>query len=90
MLVELLDQALPPDDKRDVDDEETAVKREMQAYIDLHPILKEKYLGQHVAIFGGKLIDVDKDYGALYQRIDAQYPNNLSGWLPSKKKPYLR
>jgi hypothetical protein len=63
-----------------VDDEETAVKREMQAYITLHPMLKEKYLGQHVAIYEGKLIDVDQDYGALCQRIDAQYPNEFV-WL---------
>jgi hypothetical protein len=80
VLVELLDQALPPDEKGEVDDEETAVKREMQAYITLHPMLKEKYLGQHVAIYEGKLIDVDQDYGALYQRIDAQYPNEFV-WL---------
>jgi hypothetical protein len=80
VLVELLDQALPPDEKGEVDDEETAVKREMQAYITLHPMLKEKYPGQHVAIYEGKLIDVDQDYGALYQRIDAQYPNEFV-WL---------
>jgi hypothetical protein len=80
VLVELLDQVLPPDENEAVDDEETAVKREMQAYITLHPMLKEKYLGQHVAIYEGKLIDVDQDYGALYQRIDAQYPNEFV-WL---------
>jgi hypothetical protein len=80
VLVELLDQVLPPDENEAVDDEETAVKREMQAYITLHPMLKEKYLGQHVAIYEGKLIDVDQDYGVLYQRIDAQYPNEFV-WL---------
>ena len=81
VLVELLDQALPPDKKVEVDDEEeTAVKREMQAYITLYPMLKEKYLGQHVAIYGGQLIDVDKDYGALYQRIDEKFPDQFV-WL---------
>jgi hypothetical protein len=80
VLVELLDQALPPDEKVEVDEEETAVKREMQAYITMHPMLKEKYLGQHVAIYRGELIDVDKDYGALYQRIDSQYPDQFV-WL---------
>ena len=66
VLVEVLDQALPPDAMPDVADEDAAVEREMQAYIALHPMLKEKYLGQHVAIYNGQLIDVDKDYGALY------------------------
>ena len=81
VMVELLDDILPPDENGEVDDEEeTTVKREMQAYITLHPTLKEKYLGQHVAIYGGKLIDTDPNYGALYQRIDAQYPDQFV-WL---------
>ncbi len=80
VVVELLDDALPPDQKEGVDDEETAVNQEMQAYITLHPMLKEKYLGQHVAIYGGQLVDVDKDYGVLYQRVDAQYPDQFV-WL---------
>lgn len=78
-LAELLDQSLPPTTELKAD-EDAAVEREMQAYIALHPRLKEKYLGQHVAIYGGKLIDVDEDYGALYQRIDAQYPDEFV-WL---------
>jgi hypothetical protein len=50
---------------------------EMQAYLTLHPMLKEKYLGQYVAIYQGALIDHDTDHEALYQRIDAQYPNEF-------------
>lgn len=80
VLVEVLDQALPPDDESEITDEEVAVEREMQAYIALHPMLKEKYLGQHVAIFGGQLVDADEDYGALYERIDVQYPDQFV-WL---------
>jgi hypothetical protein len=80
VLAEVLDQALPPDDKPTTGDEDANVEREMQAYIALHPMLKEKYLGRHVAIFGGQLIDVDEDYGALYARIDAQYPDRFV-WL---------
>lgn len=77
VLAEVLEQALPPEIKPDITDETTAVEREMQAYIALHPLLKEKYLGQHVAIYGGQLIDIDTDYGALYERIDAQYPDEF-------------
>ena len=80
VLLEVLDQALPPGDESDVTDEDTAVEREMKAYIALHPMLKEKYLGRHVAIYGGELIDVDKDYAALYERIDTQYPDEFV-WL---------
>ena len=40
-------------------------------------MIKNKYLGQHIAILNGQLIDVDEDYGALYERIDAQYPDRF-------------
>ncbi len=78
VLVHVLDEALPPDVAPEFDD--AAVEREMQAYIALHPTLKQQYLGQHVAIYGGQLVDVDTDYGALYTRIDAQYPDEFV-WL---------
>lgn len=61
-------------------DENDAVEREMQAYIAMHPALTEKYLGQHVAVLDGQLIDVDPEYDALYQRIEAQYPDQFV-WL---------
>lgn len=80
VLVEVLDQALPLGDEPASSESEAAVERERQAYIALHPMLKEKYLGQHVAIYHGQLIDVDEDYGALYERIDAQYPDEFV-WL---------
>lgn len=48
---------------------------EMQAYIDLHPQLKTTYFGQYVAIYGGQLVDHDADHAALYERIDARYPD---------------
>ncbi len=54
-----------------------AATPEMQAYIALHPMLKEKYLGQYVAIYRGKLIDHDPHHEALYKRIDAQYPDDF-------------
>ena len=76
VLTEVLDQALPANDSP-ANSEDEAVEKEMQAFIALHQMLKEKYLGQHVAIFGGKLIDVDEDYSALYQRIDAEYPDQF-------------
>lgn len=47
----------------------------MQAYIALHPQLKTTHFGQYVAIYGGQLVDHDADHAALYERIDARYPN---------------
>lgn len=52
-----------------------ALDQEMEAYIEMHATLKEQYLGQHVAIFQGELVDHDADYGTLYERILARYPN---------------
>ena len=80
VLVDVLDEALPINESLIESNEDDAAEQEMQAYIAMHPMLKEKYMGQHVAIFGGELIDVDGDYNALYQRIDAQYPDQFV-WL---------
>ena len=80
VLAEVLDEALPVNDEPSSTDEDVAVEREMQAYITLHPELIEKYFGQHVAILGGQMIDVDADYDALYERIDAKYPDQFV-WL---------
>jgi len=50
---------------------------EMQAYLTMHPWLKANYLGKHVAIHHGKLVDVDEDFDALFDRIDRAYPNQF-------------
>ena len=77
VLVDVLDRALLADESYPNNNEDDVVEREMQAFIQMHPLLKEKYLGQHIAILNGQLIDVDEDYGALYERIDAQYPDQF-------------
>jgi predicted transcriptional regulator len=56
------------------------VTREMQAYIALHPQIKAQYRGSYVAILDGKLVDHDADYAALFDRIDARYPDTFV-WL---------
>ncbi len=80
VLVEVLDQALPSNEEFSNNAEDDAVEKEMRAFVKMHPMLKEKYLGQHVAIFDGQLIDVDEDYGNLYKRIDAKFPDQFV-WL---------
>jgi hypothetical protein len=61
----------------DLSEPDEAVDREMEAYIAMHPMLWEKYPGQHVAVFGGELVDRDTDLNALYDRIDEHYPNDF-------------
>lgn len=56
------------------------VEREMQAYIAMHPQLKKQFLGKYVAVHGGKLVDVDDNFDALYERIDARFPDEFV-WL---------
>ena len=62
------------------DEIDATVERERTAYIAMHPLLKENYLGKHVAIHQGQLVDSDDDYDALYRRIDAAYPD-VFVWL---------
>ena len=81
VIAEVLDEALPPGGTPEpADDEDAAVIREMEAYTAFHPILRESYPGQHVAILDGHLVDHDHDPEALYRRIIARYPDRFV-WL---------
>ncbi len=77
----ILDEALlgTPDEAgwTDLSEPDEAADREMQAYIELHPLLKQQYFGKYVAIYGGKLIDSDDNFEALYDRVDQTYPNEF-------------
>lgn len=82
-LVDWLAETLPPSEQSHApadDAVDVAVEREMRAYITLHPLLRQQYLGHYVAIFGGQLVDHDADYEALCDRIDALYPDRFV-WL---------
>lgn len=89
VIVELLDAALPPANvlSGPIADEDAAVAREMESYIRLHPTLKADYLGQHVAILDGQLIDHGADPAALYQRIAARYPDRFVWITPVEQEP---
>lgn len=82
MLTALLTGALSvaKDDYIDWSEPDTAVERERDAFIAMHPMLKERYSDQYVAIHHGALIDHDHDYTALYARIDHAYPDEFV-WL---------
>ncbi len=80
-IVEYLDDTLPENEAVTLTAEQiaqkSALQREKAAYIKLHPMLKQKYLGLYVAIYNGKLIDSDSNYGMLYERVRGQYPNEV-------------
>jgi hypothetical protein len=84
VLVEWLAETLPAPANGEAapagDSIDAAVAREMQTYIALHPQIKAQYRGAYVAILDGKLIDHDADYDALFDRIDARYPD-IFVWL---------
>jgi hypothetical protein len=90
VIAELLDGALPPAEDPPAAEaaEEAAVRREMEAYVALHPSLKADYMGQHVAILDGGLIDHDTDPAALYQRVAVSYPDRFV-WLTAVEEEPL-
>ena len=53
------------------------IKAEFEHYLAMHTELKAKYLGQHVAIHEGRLIDHDSDPMALAHRVRQRY-----GYIP--------
>jgi len=50
-------------------------QREREAYLRLKPQLLQTYPGQFVAIYQGKVVDVDRDKQALAKRILERYGN---------------
>jgi len=61
----------------DLSEPDEAVDRKMEAYIAMHPMLWQKYPGQHVAVYGGELVDRDTDLNALYARVEENYPDEF-------------
>ncbi len=49
--------------------EREKIKAEAEAFCSMHAELAEKYLGQYVAIHGGKVVDHDEDFQTLHSRI---------------------
>lgn len=95
-LVNLLDQILSSADQYETGPEEAVeitvdpeVAAEMQAYLAMHPRLKQTHLGKHVAIYGGKLIDSDDDYNTLTRRIDAKYPDHFV-WIATVEEEPIK
>jgi hypothetical protein len=52
---------------------ERKIDREMEAYRTMHAELKQRFLGEYVAIHHGELIDHDTDRHALSRRVRQKY-----------------
>jgi hypothetical protein len=63
------------------------VDQEKAAYLKLYPQLKDQYAGQYIAIHNAQLVDHDRDYGALFERIDDQYPDTFVWLTPVEEEP---
>jgi len=63
---------------------QAAIDREEAAWLRLHPWLRERYSGQYVALYNGKLVDRDEDQIALYERVQRRYPGKFI-WIAQVK-----
>jgi hypothetical protein len=52
-----------------------ALEEEERAYQQLYTELYTHYSGQVVAVFGGRVIDVDPDFETLFLRVQKRYPD---------------
>jgi len=53
--------------------ERDKIKTEANAFRKLHPELVKQYLGRYVALHNGDVVDSDKDFQALHQRIRQRF-----------------
>ena len=49
------------------------LRREIAAFVKMHPQLRQTHMGKWVAVHEQKLVDSDSDGTALYERIRAKY-----------------
>lgn len=60
-----------------VHEQRSLMEQNIAAYRTMHSELVDRYLGQYVAIYAGKLIDQDPDPLLLLERIRRNYPNEV-------------
>lgn len=53
---------------------EAKIDQEIAAFERQHAQLVNNYLGQTVAIHEGQVIDIDRDFEALFLRVQSQFP----------------
>ena len=83
----LLESIVLDEAEQAIGEEDTVVAREEAAFNRLHPMLRDKYLGQYVAIYQGELLDHDVDQVALYLRVKGQHPGEFIWIAPVGEEP---
>lgn len=63
----------------------TELKAEEETYLNMHPWLKEKYLGEYVAIYNEELVDHDVSLNELSIRIYKRF-GNTPIWISKVKE----
>ena len=86
-LTELVLTALNVDEIVPITEDE-ALAKEAQAWESLYPMLKEKYTGQHVAIYQGRIVDVDADPLLLHRRIRNRYLDKAVWMSRVEEQPF--
>ena len=54
-----------------------AMRREIDAYNQMHSKLVTTHLNEYVSLFQGEVVDHDEDPVALHRRIKAKFPNRI-------------
>jgi hypothetical protein len=49
------------------------IATEIEAYHRKYPRLRARYLGKYIAMHNGRVVDSDRDLGALNQRVRARF-----------------
>ena len=83
----LLESVVLVEAERATEEEDVTVAREEAAFKRLHPMLRENYLGQYVAVYQGELIDHDADQVALYLRVKKEHPGEFIWIAPVGEGP---
>lgn len=66
---------------------ERKIDREMEAYSAMHTELKQRFLGEYVAVHNGELVDHDTDRRALSRRVRQKYKSVAVLITPVKEEP---
>jgi len=87
-VTELVSNALSDEEQSTPLTEDAEMAQEAKAWETLHPDLKEKLAGQHVAIYKGKVIDVDRDPLTLHHRVRKNYPGKVVWMSQVEEQPF--
>ena len=66
---------------------ERKIDREMEAYRTMHAELKQRFLGEYIAIHNGELVDHDADRRALSRRVRQKYGSVAVLITPVEEEP---